>query len=247
LTTDEGWSVYVNERDTASSTICHDECTQTWIPILAPALAQPQGEWGKFERSPGVSQWTYRGKPLYRYAPDPITQGVAGADVPGWSNVFTQEAPAYPERFTVQTGFVGDVLADANGRTIYTYICAEDTLDQLRCDHPDDTQVYRKAMCGGGDQKRCLENWPYVEALPGEASRSHSWSIVSIDPTTGHFANPEQQNSIRVWAWLGRPVYTFAEDQQPGDTYGSDVGETRGRKNGLQAFILRNYFWGMGL
>jgi predicted lipoprotein with Yx(FWY)xxD motif len=82
-----------------------------------------------------------------------------------------------------------------------------------------------------------------VEALPGEASRSSSWSIVSIDLSTGHYANPDQQNSIRVWAWRSRPVYNFSDDQQPGDTYGSDVGEARGQKNGLQAFILRNYFF----
>jgi predicted lipoprotein with Yx(FWY)xxD motif len=242
LTTDEGWSIYVNEQDTEESTICHDECTLTWVPILSPALAIPQGEWGMFERSPGEYQWTFRSKPLYRYEPDPKTQGVEGADVPGWSNVYTQKAPAYPESFTVQTGFVGDVLGDSRGRTIYTYNCTEDTFDQLRCDHPDDTQVYRKAMCGAGDQGKCLENWLYVEAMPGEASRSRSWSIVSIDTGTGHYATPDQQNSIRVWAWRGRPVYTFSDDQQPGDTYGSDVGEVRGQKNGLQAFILRNYF-----
>ena len=241
LTTVDGYSVYVNEQDTADSTTCYEECTRTWIPLLSPALARPKGDWGRLERSPGVYQWTFRGKPLYRYAPDPIQIGVEGADVPGWSNVYTLEAPSYPERFTVQTGFIGDLLADENGRTIYMYFCTEDTVDQLRCDHPDDTQVYRKAMCGAGDQEKCLENWPYVGALPGETSDNRSWSIVSIDPSTGHYADPEQPNSIRVWAYLGRPVYTFAKDQEPGDTYGADVGETRGLKNGLQPFILRNY------
>ena len=103
--------------------------------------------------------------------------------------------------------------------------------------------MYRKAICGAGEQDKCLENWPYAEAMPGEKSRGRSWSIIAIDSGTGHHASPGQKTMIQVWAYLGRPVYTFAEDQYPGDTYGSSVGEMRGMKNGLLAFILRNDFY----
>jgi hypothetical protein len=78
--------------------------------------------------------------------------------------------------------------------------------------------------------------------MPGEISKSNSWNIVAINPKTGHQASPGQKNAIQVWAFRDRPVYTFADDRTPGDTYGSSVGETRGQKNGLVAFILRNDF-----
>jgi predicted lipoprotein with Yx(FWY)xxD motif len=187
-------------------------------------------------------QWTFRDKPLYSHAPDPGTHSVEGADVPGWSNVYTQRAPEFPASFTVQDGLIGQVLADSKGRTLYTYSCTEDTMDQLPCDHPGDTQVYRKAICGAGDQDQCLQDWPYVEALPGETSSSRSWRAITIDPRTGHHADAEQENALRVWSYLGKPVYTYAADQQPGDTFGSSIGETRGLKNGLHAFIIRNDF-----
>ncbi len=242
LTTDANRAVYVHDQDTAESTICYADCTRTWLPMLAPALARPQGEWGIFNRSPGVLQWTYRGKPLYTYALDSVGWGVEGADVPGWSNVYTQIAPAFPANFTVQKSLTGEILADSRGMTIYRYACVEDTMDQLLCDHPGDIQVYRIAICGAGEQDKCLENWPYVEAMPGEISKSNSWNIVAINPKTGHQASPGQKNAIQVWAFRDRPVYTFADDRTPGDTYGSSVGETRGQKNGLVAFILRNDF-----
>src|SRR5690606_35900355 len=101
-----------------------------------------------------------------------------GSDVPGWHNVFTQVAPPPPAEFTVQDTLVGQVLADARGRSIYVYTCGDDSEDQLSCEHPTDTQVYRLAMCGGGDWRKCLDFWPYVEADPNTTSQNELWTVV---------------------------------------------------------------------
>ena len=194
------------------------------------------------ERAPGVLQWSFRGAPLFTYALDQESWGQQGSDVPGWRNVFTQRAPAFPERFTVQETLAGEVLASPEGRTIYLYYCGEDSADQLACDHPGDTQVYRLAMCGGGDPERCAEYWPYVEASPGEESISRTWRIVTIDPRTGRFAADGAPGSKRVWAYRDRPVYTFGQDERPGDVNGGGTGEWRGQRNGLRAFWLRDDF-----
>jgi predicted lipoprotein with Yx(FWY)xxD motif len=244
LTTDQNDAVYAFDGDTADSTLCDAGCERNWRPILAPALAQPQGEWSLFERSPGVRQWVYRGKPLYTNALDQHSWSQQGSDVPGWNNVFTQRAPAPPAGFTVRQTIAGDVLADARGMTIYVYQCGDDSQDQLACDHPDDTQVYRLAMCGGGDPDRCLDYWPYVEAGEDAAGTSRTWSVMTIDPRTGHRAEPEQTDAIRVWAYRDRPVYTFAGDEKPGDVNGGGTGEWRGQRNGLRAFWLRDDFMG---
>ena len=244
LTTDKNASVYSFERDTASESACMDDCLEKWHPVVAPALAREQGEWSLLERSPGVRQWVFRGKPLYTYSLDQTSWSQQGSDEPGWQNVFTQRAPAYPESFKVQPTISGNVLADANGKTVYRYNCGEDSQDQLACDHPDDTQIYRLAMCGGGVADRCLEYWPYVIAEDGEVSPNSTWRIVTIDPATGRFADSDQPGALRVWAYRDRPVYTFGGDRRPGDVNGGGTGEWRGQRNGLRAFWLRDDFMG---
>ncbi|HSG91391.1 MAG TPA: hypothetical protein VLA56_19400 [Pseudomonadales bacterium] len=242
LGTDRSDAVYAYEGDTATSTACVDACLADRQPVLAPALARPQGEWSVLERSPGVHQWVYRGQPLYTHRLDQESWSQQGSDAPGWSNVFTQVAPPPPASFTRQDTIAGTVLADSRGMTIYTYTCGEDTVDQLACDHPDDTQVYRLAMCGAGDPQRCLEHWPYVEAAPDAVSANRIWRILVIDPLTGRLATPGQEGTLRVWAYRDRPVYTFGDDRRPGDVHGAGTGEWRGQRNGLKAFWLRDDF-----
>lgn len=244
LTTDKNFSVYTFEADTAELSMCDEVCARTWHPVLAPALVRPQGEWSTVERSPGVRQWVFRGKPLYTYVLDQRSWSLEGSDVAGWDNVYTQLAPPPPDVFTVQDTLIGEVLADARGMTIYTYVCGDDSADQLSCDHPADTQVYRLAMCGGGDAERCLQHWPYIEAGDGTVDGNGAWSVVSIDPMTGHFAAPEQPDALRVWAYRDRPVYTYGGDQQPGDVNGAGTGEWRAQRNGLKGFWLRDDYMG---
>lgn len=240
LTTSKRFSVYTYDKDTAEKSACDVTCTRTWKPVLAPQTARAQGEWSLLERSAGVRQWVFRGKPLYTYVPDVRTWSLEGSDVPGWHNVYTQTAPAAPASFTVQDTIVGQVLADRRGMTIYIYICGDDSQDQLSCDHPEDTQTYRLAMCGGGDPVKCQQNWPYVLADKHEKSLNRTWSVIQIDPKTGHRAAPDQADALSVWAYRDRPVYTYASDRRPGDVFGDGTGEWRGQRNGLKAFWLRD-------
>lgn len=242
LTTDSNYAVYAYRGDSATDSECGDGCLAKWRPVLAPQLAGAFGQWSIFERAPGVRQWVFRGKPLYTYARDPEPWSQLGSDEDGWNNVFTQPAPDFPASFTVQTTIAGSVLADRNGMTVYSYQCGEDSADQLACDHPDDTQVYRLAMCGAGDPEKCLRYWPYVTAADGESSVNRSWKILTIDPLTGRNVSPQDERALRVWAYRDRPIYTFARDERPGDVNGAGTGEWRGKRNGLFAFWLRDDF-----
>ena len=243
LTTNKNESVYAFDQDSPQVSRCSGQCARTWQPVVAPALAMERGEWTLVERSPGVRQWAFRGQPLYTHVLDQHSWSLQGSDAPGWQNVYTQRTPAFPERFTVQESLAGDVLADAAGKTIYTYVCGDDSADQLACDHPDDTQAYRFAMCGGGEWQTCLSYWPYVRAGDGESGTGSVWRVVVIDPQTGRFAEAEDPDAIRVWAYRDRPVYTFSGDQEPGDVNGAGTGEWRGKRNGLQAFWVRDDYW----
>ncbi len=237
-----GYAVYSSDADGVNKSNCDEDCLRYWKPVVAPETAQSQGEWTVIERSPGIRQWSFRGKPLYTRIADPRFRSFTGGDVPGWNNVFTQKAPAPPEEFTIQSARIGHVLADAEGRTIYVYNCGDDAPDQLACDHPGTTQVYRLAICGGGDIEKCHETWPYVLASEDATTNNRLWSVMAIDPKTGKHAEPGQEDALHVWAYRGRPVYNFAGDQRAGETRGDGWGEFYGYRNGFKAFWLRDDF-----
>ena len=246
LQTERGFSVYASDADAPGQSNCDATCAKTWLPMVAPESVRPHGDWTIIERSPGVRQWVFRGKPLYRYSLDSCARSLEGSDVPGWHNVYTQRAPSPPAEFTVQDTSAGQVLADPHGMTIYSYACGDDAVDQLGCDHPSDTQVYRLAMCGGGDWARCLHTFPYVIAPKGATSHSRSWSIIDIDPKTGRTATAAQGDALHVWAYRDRPVYVYAGDRQPGEVNGDGHGEFRGEREGYNAFWLRDDYFGRG-
>ena len=237
-----GYAVYSWDGDGVNKSNCFGSCLDSWKPVVAPETAQPQGEWTINERSPGIGQWAFRGQPLYTHVWDTRYRAFTGGDVPGWKNVFTQRMPAPPSEFTIQDARLGHVLADSRGRSIYVYNCGDDAPDQLACDNPNSTQAYRLAICGGGDPDICTKTWPYVVASEGAKSNNRSWSVITIDPKTGHFAKTGDEGALRVWAFRGRPIYTFAGDKRAGQTEGDAWGEFYGYRNGFKAFWLRDDF-----
>lgn len=65
-------TLYVFDRDTANSgkSVCNAECASNWPPLMAPAGAQPIGNWSVVVRDNGTTQWAYQGKPLYYWIKD---------------------------------------------------------------------------------------------------------------------------------------------------------------------------------
>jgi predicted lipoprotein with Yx(FWY)xxD motif len=156
--------------------------------------------------------------------------------------VYTQRALPPPSSFTVQDSRIGQVLADANGKTVYVYNCSDDALDQQSCDNPDAPQEYRLAICGNGDPQVCRDTFPYLMAKAGDKSESRLWTVMAIDPNSGHRAAANQSGAVYVWAYRERPVYTYVNDRKPGDANGDAFGEFNGYRNGFKAFWLRDDF-----
>jgi predicted lipoprotein with Yx(FWY)xxD motif len=242
LTTNEGYSVYAWDKDSALKSACEGACLREWLPILAPARAIPQSGWSVIERTPGILQWVFQGRPLYAHIGENRPRSMEGNDIPGWHNVYTQTAPAWPKGWTVQDTRSGQVLADSHGMTIYLYYCNDDAVDQLSCNHPDTPQVYRLAICGRGNPDRCRETFPYVIAGKDAVSVNRAWTIMDIDPKTGRRAVAGMPGGLRVWAYRDRPVYQSSRDHRPGDMEGDSWGEFNGWRNGFKAFWLRDEF-----
>jgi predicted lipoprotein with Yx(FWY)xxD motif len=241
---DANFSIYTSDRDGPEKSNCDAACARTWVPVTAAATARPQGEWTIFERSPGVRQWAFRKKPVYTYSKDVDTWSLQGGDVPGWHNVYMQVVPPPPKGFSFANSDVGEGLIGPEGKLLYIYYCGDDSKDQLSCDHPGAPQVYRFAVCGGGNVERCLRRWPYVQAASASInSGSRSWSVISINPKTGRHAMAGEAGAMNVWAFRGRPVFTYEDDKEPTDINGNRTGEFNGRRNGFRAFIVRDDFF----
>lgn len=240
LTLANKYSVYAYEKDTANKSNCYGGCLDDWKPVLAPEFTVSHGAWSVIERTGGAKQWTYRGKPLYTRVLDTKRTSYEGGDVPGWQNVFMQRSPQAPKGFGLVDTHGGQVRTAPNGKAIYFYLCAEDSADSLACDAPDSPQVYRWAMCGGGDVNRCLKTFPYVIADKNAKSESLSWGVRDIDPKTGRYVPAGTPNALHIWTFRDRPIYTFVGDKNPGDIGADSWGQDHGQTNGFSAVWVRD-------
>ncbi|MBM3514075.1 MAG: hypothetical protein FJX59_10210 [Alphaproteobacteria bacterium] len=190
-----GLTLYVFDRDEEPNvSMCTGDCATAWPPVRASTDAKPFGDWTLVPRTDGAPQWTYRGKPLYRYALEQ-KPGMAFGDGGGEWNLalaswqFLQrntgraaagakeEAlsfPPAPGGITAQKSAQGAVYADHLGMTLYV----------------------SDADCGS----TCGTEWLPL-AAPMAAHAVGDWTIKS-----------------RQWAYLGKPVYRCAKDQAKGET-----------------------------
>ncbi len=58
----------------------------------------------------------------------------------------------------------------------------------------------------------CAQKWPPLMAGPG-AQPAGSWSVVT------------RADGSLMWAYAGKPLYTWIKDTKPGDTTGDGVGK----------------------
>lgn len=81
LTTREGLTLYVFDNDVAGSgkSVCQAACSNIFPPYLVEPGAAPAGEAGVVTRDDGARQWTWKGRPLYRFYID-AKPGDAGGD-----------------------------------------------------------------------------------------------------------------------------------------------------------------------
>ena len=70
LTDEKGMTLYTFDKDMGGMSACTDACAQNWPPLMAPAGAMMEGDYKAITRSDGSMQWTYKGKPLYRWSKD---------------------------------------------------------------------------------------------------------------------------------------------------------------------------------
>jgi predicted lipoprotein with Yx(FWY)xxD motif len=216
LTDAEGNALYLFTPDTTpGESTCYDDCATAWPP-LAPSEgmnlpAGVPGELTTVERTDGTQQVAYNDIPLYYYAGDEQPGDINGQGLGGvWFIVPPGAAhgpyPTAPGEGTpvpasnVQIGFteeLGSYLTDADGRTVYRFT-KDETAGESAC--YDD----------------CATAWPPVPAADGMLPPPGiSGTLSAIDRTDG--SQQMTYNDI--------PLYYYAKDDEPGDTYGQEVGD----------------------
>lgn len=213
LTDGRGMTLYLYTKDTApGQSACYDKCADAWPPLVAsstPALADGvPGELGTITRTDGTKQVTYNGAPLYywfkdKQPGDTTGQGIGGAwyvvqplavGTPAASPV---ASPAGGATVEVRTNSkLGQILTDPSGKTLYRF--EKDTI-------PGQSACY----------DTCAEAWP-----PFTAS-----GTLSLPPgVPGQLGTITRTDGSKQVTYNGMPLYHFAKDDEPGDTYGQGIG-----------------------
>ena len=69
LTAKNGMTLYVFDKDKSNQSNCNDKCAVNWPPYVGTAETRPDN-WQLVERTDGIIQWTYDGKPVYFFKGD---------------------------------------------------------------------------------------------------------------------------------------------------------------------------------
>ncbi|MCF6302587.1 MAG: hypothetical protein L3J13_05225 [Devosiaceae bacterium] len=84
------FSLYFYGKDGQGVSNCYGECATNWPPALLDANAQLGENYSLFERTDGMMQIAYKGRPLYRFSGD---QGVGDVNGDGVGGVWELAKP----------------------------------------------------------------------------------------------------------------------------------------------------------
>ncbi|WP_027532941.1 hypothetical protein [Bradyrhizobium sp. WSM3983] len=235
-----------------------------WRPFVAPALATSDGltDWSIVTR-PSVRQWAYKGKLLYTYARDSdvakefqkfrnVFGDLYGKPLKGWQAAVLKAAPQHPPEVTIGTipnvlatymsqgSLDRKVYADSQGMTLYTIHCVDKTSDRLDCDDVGDSPRYWTSFCGGED--RCAKIWhPLATTARQSEINNNIWSVISINPRHPFRAIEKDSQGVNVWAYRGRPVFTYEGDRRPGDCNAWEVNNNQTQGSQMKASPVMAY------
>ena len=205
----EGFSLYTFDDDPLDVANCFNlgdgACIDNWPPLLADSAAKPSGLYDVVEQDNGVSQWTFRGKPLYLFKNDIEATDINGHGA-GGSFFLASRAPAMQREINDKSWLT------ATGRV---YILATNADGELESNATDKDQfsLYTFANdeagvsnCSGG----CLANWP-------------AFLATMYDKPVGNYGIIERSDGFMQWTYKDKPLYFFVNDTAIDDTNGQNL------------------------
>jgi predicted lipoprotein with Yx(FWY)xxD motif len=209
-----GHTLYTYDGDGRPNvSMCFGACTVDWIPLVAGVLSKPVEDFTIIDRADSLRQWSYKGKPLYRYSGDKLPEDTNGErHGAAWraARVISYFTP--PGVRLTHDPRHGVIFTTEDGRTLYARDEQRYSVglhNTRRGPHLRGEAMVGERLGAESCADDCLKDWRPL-AAPKRAIGSAFWTTV------------ERTNGLRQWAYLGYPIYTFSGDQAPGDTKGHD-------------------------
>lgn len=210
LVDSHGMTLYVRDADSKRARGSCDrgeECFRHFAPLEAPEIANPTGEFSAVAHDDGITQWTYRGQPLYVFDGDREAGDANGIWSGAGFRVALIERHFMPKDAMIrQSVELGTILAMASGTTLYVR-------DRPMSNSSHVFRVSRGAPMLGralGTQscdEKCTKTWrPFL--APADALPTGYWDIAT------------RSDGRRQWVYKGYALYTYALDR-PGDILGN--------------------------
>lgn len=122
LTDSKGMTLYYFTKDVGGKSACYGGCAKLWPVFHAPNITVPSSldssDFGTITRTDGSMQTTYKGWPLYYFAPDKAPGDMKGEGARSvW---FVMPVPFYSVMVATSPA-LGNYLTDAKGMTLYYF------------------------------------------------------------------------------------------------------------------------------
>jgi len=206
LTGSEGRTLYAFTVDKDGKSACYQQCAQAW-PALTTNGTPTAGSGvdgallATSPRTDGAQQVTYAGLPLYYFAKDSAAGQTGGQGVNDvwWvvdpAGKLIKGGAAAAATVAVSKSKLGEILADAEGRTLYAF-----TVDK-----------------GGTSAcyQQCAKAWPAL-TVTGDPSAGTGVEASLLGTTT------RTDGGAQV-TYKGMPLCYFAGDSKPSDTKGQGL------------------------
>jgi predicted lipoprotein with Yx(FWY)xxD motif len=196
-----GMTLYTSDDDGRGKSNCNAECAETWLPLAAPRIAKPSGDWSIVTRDDGTKQWAYRGKPLYSFSGDNVPGDVSGDGFVGHWHAAMAVRNFMPAGVTIRSTDFGPSFTTDDGRTLYMLV------QFVYNAGANGTPRHQSSPAPSACTDDCARTWLPLIA-PANAVPAGDWSVVARGDGTSQ------------WSWKNHPLYTYVRDTKLGDTSG---------------------------
>ncbi|MBL4910452.1 MAG: hypothetical protein JKX78_10635 [Alteromonadaceae bacterium] len=207
---ESGLSLYTFDNDSLNTTTCDGTpddlatCAGKWPPLLAADSATANATMTIITRSNGDKQWALKGQPLYQWHNDKAQGDISGDNI---NNVWHLARP-----MPLTTSTINNLPTYVSNKTIASVTSSADVLTSFRTDkdgftlYTFDKDTINTSNCSGG----CINIWPPLLADKGARTEA---PLSLVDVADGN----------KQWAYKGKPLYLFINDNATGDTKGNEV------------------------
>lgn len=214
----DGRTLLTFHKDEAGVSRCTGECANEFPPLVAPRGAKAFGNWSIVKRDDGIRQWAYQSRPLYTWTGEQIPGEVAtNVGLTETANSkFAEDAVVAgellpPEGWEVARFTPGAPLSLPDGIDVRPVHAVQAVALTSSNGHT----LYAFDGSAGSDGLTCTAAGCDTGWRPALAA--------ALASGIGDFSVVKRRDGSGQWAYKGRPLYTYSDDQLPGDAHGADV------------------------